>query len=144
MLQNKSETVNCNQGHISELDFLDKEAAIIEYNTFNTDIDPESEFMESSPGPSSIEVSSGSGFRKPGPGCSLDSSYVREPSFFTGRGAVYLWTPVIDFFWSPPMHVSKNSGPPFAYGKKFWPPLWLSKKYSGWEIQVHIRIYTWI
>ena len=46
----------------------------MEYNIFNTDIDPGSDFME--PEPNFIDASPGSSFRKPGPGSSDDSSYV--------------------------------------------------------------------
>ncbi len=48
----------------------------MEYNIFNTDIDPGGDFMEPDSGETSIEVSSGSAFRKPGPGSSHESSYV--------------------------------------------------------------------
>ena len=40
---------------------------------------------------------------------------LRELSFFTGRGAVCLWLPVIIFFWSPWC-------PPLALEKIFDPP----------------------
>ena len=45
-------------------------------NIFNTDIDPGCAFIDASPGETSIDVSSGPGFRKPGPGSSHDSGYV--------------------------------------------------------------------
>ena len=48
----------------------------LEYNTFNTDIDPGGDFMESASGETSINASPGPGFRKPGPGSSHESSYV--------------------------------------------------------------------
>ena len=48
----------------------------IHINTFNTDIDPSGDSIDASPGHASIDVSSGSGFRKPGPGSTVDSGYV--------------------------------------------------------------------
>ncbi len=48
----------------------------MEYQLFNTDIDPGGDFMESDSGETSIDAPPGPGFRKPGPGSSDDSSYV--------------------------------------------------------------------
>ena len=49
---------------------------VIEHSTFDTDIDPECGFMESTSGDTSIDASPGSDFRKPSPGSRHDSSYV--------------------------------------------------------------------
>ena len=46
------------------------------HNIFNTDIDPGGEFVGLDSREAFINVSSGPGFRKPGPGSSHDSSYV--------------------------------------------------------------------
>ena len=48
----------------------------MEYNIFNTDIDPGGDFVGPDSREAFINVSSGPGFRKPGPGSSHDSSYV--------------------------------------------------------------------
>ena len=48
----------------------------MEYTIFNTDIDPGSDFMEPDSGETSIKASLGPGFRKPGPGSTVDSGYV--------------------------------------------------------------------
>ncbi len=44
---------------------------------------------------------------------------IRELSFFIGRGAVCLWWPVANFFWSP-LCIRKKILAPFGFVKKFW------------------------
>ncbi len=49
--------------------------------------------------------------------------YLRELSFFTGRGGVCLWSRGANFFLSPHWHAQKNLVPPSACAKNSAPPL---------------------
>ncbi len=59
-----------------------------------------------------------------------------ELSFFTGRGAVCLWSRVVNFFWPPFYMQQKILAPLLANAKKIGPPSWVPRKNNGslWEV----------